>query len=67
MKYVELGGTYINLKHVAFIRKEEHSQFGPVVAVHFRSRSESPLYVAERHYEELRSLLAVTSGQARRT
>jgi hypothetical protein len=66
MNYIELGGTYLNLDHVTFIRKEEHAQFGAVVAIHFHSRSESPLYVAERHYEELHSLLAISNGQARR-
>lgn len=66
MNYIELGSTYLNLDHVTFIRKEEHAQFGTVVAIHFLSRSESPLYVAERHYEELRSLLALSNGQARR-
>lgn len=66
MNYIELGGTYLNLDHVTFIRKEEHAQFGSVVAVHFRSQSESPLYVGKHHYDELRSLLALPNGQAKR-
>jgi len=66
MNFAELGGTYINLDHVTLIRKEEHSQFGPVVAIHFRSRGETPIYVAEHHYDELHSLLALPNGQAQR-
>ena len=45
-------------------RKEEHAQFGKVLAVHFHSRSETPLYVGNHHYEALRSLLALSNGQA---
>jgi hypothetical protein len=55
-----------NLDPVTFIRKEEHAQFGKVLAVHFHSRSETPLYVGNHHYEELRSLLALSNGQAQR-
>lgn len=66
MNYIELAGTYLNLDHVAFFRKEEHAQLGTVVAVHFCSQGVPPLYVGDQHYEELGRLLAVTNGQPQR-
>lgn len=57
MKYIEIAGTYVNLHHVAFVRKEEHSQLGPVLAIHFAVTGAKPLYIGEQHYEELGPVL----------
>jgi hypothetical protein len=39
------------------VRKEEHAQVGKVLAIHFATPGTTPLYVNERHDEELRPLL----------
>jgi hypothetical protein len=57
MRYVEIANTYLNLDHVAYIRKEEHVQLGPVVAIHFALPDGSPLYIGEQHYDDLAALL----------
>lgn len=57
MSYIEIADLFLNLDHVSFIRKEEHAQFGSVVAVHFSDSGAAPLYVGEQHHDELRSLL----------
>lgn len=57
MNYIEIADTYINLHHVAFVRKEEHSQLGPVLAIHFAVTGAKPLFIGEQHYEELRPVL----------
>ena len=57
MNYIEIADLYLNLEHVAFVRKEEHAQLGKVMAVHFATPGSSPLYLNERHYDELRPLL----------
>ena len=57
MHYVEIADLYINLDHVAYIRKEEHVQLGTVVAIHFTSPDDTPLYIGEQHYDELGALL----------
>ena len=55
--FIELSDLYLNLDQVAFVRKEEHTHLGMVVAIHFAGAGLEPLYIGERHYEELRSLL----------
>jgi hypothetical protein len=57
MNYIEIADLYLNLEHVSFVRKEEHAQLGNVLAVHFATPGASPLYLNERHYDELRSVL----------
>jgi hypothetical protein len=57
MHYVEIADIYLNLDHVAYIRKEEHVQLGSVVAIHFSPSDDAPLYIGEQHYDELGALL----------
>jgi hypothetical protein len=57
MPYIEIADLYLNLDHVCFVRKEEHAQVGKVLAIHFATPGTTPLYVNERHDEELRPLL----------
>lgn len=57
MPYIEVADAYINLDHVALIRKEEHSQFGSVLAIHFAGTDIEPVYANLNHFEELRALL----------
>jgi len=57
MHFTEIANFYLNLDHVAFIREEEHSQLGTVLAIHFTSADASPLFINSRHYDELRPLL----------
>ena len=57
MNFIEIADLYLNLDHVAFIREEEHSQLGSVLAIHFTSADATPLYISTRHYDELRPLL----------
>lgn len=65
MPYVEIAELYLNLDHVSFIRKEEHSQLGSVLAVHLAVPGATPLYVGDQHYDELRTLL-LNSGADQR-
>lgn len=68
MNYIEIADLYLNLDHVSFIRKEEHSQLGSVLAIHFVDPGTSPLFISETHYDELRPLLLgpeeVTDGRS---
>jgi hypothetical protein len=57
MHFIEIADLYLNLDHVAFIREEEHSQLGNVLAIHFTTADASPLYISTRHYDELRPLV----------
>lgn len=57
MNYIEIADLYLNLDHVSFIRKEEHSQLGSVLAIHFIEPGSSPLYINQEHYDELRPIL----------
>lgn len=57
MNYIEIADLYLNLDHVSFVRKEEHSQLGSVLAIHFAAPGATPLYINERHYDDLRPLL----------
>jgi hypothetical protein len=57
MHFIEIADLYLNLDHVAFIREEEHTQLGHVLAVHFTTADTSPLFISTRHYDELRPLL----------
>lgn len=57
MHFIEIADLYLNLDHVAFIREEEHTQLGNVLAVHFATADTSPLFINTRHYDELRPLL----------
>jgi hypothetical protein len=62
--FIELAEVYLNLDQVAFVRKEDHAQMGTVVAVHFAAAGLEPLYVGERHFDELRSLLRGEEARA---
>lgn len=57
MSYIEIADLFLNLEDVSFIRKEEHAQFGSVIAIHFAVSGATPLYVGEQHFDELRKLL----------
>lgn len=57
MPYIEIADLFVNLDHVSFIRKEEHAQFGSVIAIHLAVSGSTPLYVGEQHFDELRALL----------
>ena len=57
MSYVEIADHYLNLNHVAYIREEDHSQLGSVLAILFATQGLSPLYLNAEHYDELRPLL----------
>ena len=57
MHFIEIADLYLNLDHVSFIREEEHSQLGTVLAIHFTSADASPLYISTRHYDDLRPLV----------
>jgi len=57
MNFIEIADLYLNLDHVSFIREEEHSQLGTVLAIHFATAGSSPLYINTRHYDELRPLV----------
>ena len=57
MNYIEIAGIYLNLNHVSFIRKEEHSQLGTALAIHLDTPNADPLYIGAQHYDELRALL----------
>lgn len=57
MSYIEIADLFVNLDHVSFIRKEEHAQFGSVIAIHLAVSGATPLYVGEQHLSELRALL----------
>lgn len=57
MNYAEIADHYLNLDHVAFIREEDHSQLGSVLAIHFAAQGMSPLYLNAEHYDELRPLV----------
>jgi hypothetical protein len=65
MNYIEVADLFLNLDHVTFIRREEHAQFGTVLAIHFNTRSDSPLFIGEQHYDELRPQLTGANGQTR--
>ena len=60
--YIELAEIYLNLDQVAFIRKEEHAHLGSVVAIHFATPGQDPLYIGGHHAEELRTLLGASSA-----
>lgn len=64
MNYVEVAGILLNLDHVSFIREEEHSQLGTVLAIHLATTGSDPLYVGTQHHDELRRLLAERSEGA---
>lgn len=57
MNYIEIAGLYLNLDHVSYIREEEHSQFGTVLAIHFSAPGAMPLFIGAHHYDELRTYL----------
>jgi len=62
MRFMHVAETYVNLDQVAFIRQEEHAQLGSVVAIHFAAPDRDPLYVAERHFDEVGAVLARTGA-----
>lgn len=63
MNYIEIADLFLNLDHVAFIRQEEHSQLGTVLAIHFAASGATPLYIGDQHHDELRALLVETQGR----
>jgi len=64
MNYIEVAGIFLNLDHVSFIREEEHSQLGMVLAIHLATTGSEPLYIGTQHHDELRALLAERSEGA---
>ena len=57
MQFMHVAETYVNLDQVAFIRQEEHAHLGPVVAIHFAAAEPEPLYIGQRHFEEIGAAL----------
>lgn len=64
MYFVDVAGTFINLDHVAFVRKEDHAQLGRVVAVHFITEDVKPIHVSEEYYQTLRRHLLTPAAHA---
>ncbi len=60
--FIELAEMYLNLDQVAFIRKEEHAHLGSVVAIHFATPAQEPLYIGAHHAEELPAVLGTRSA-----
>lgn len=60
--FIELAEIYLNLDQLAFIRTEEHAHLGTVLAIHFATPGQEPLYIGAQHAEELRSLLGAQSA-----
>ena len=64
MNYIEVAGIFLNLDQVTFIREEEHSHLGTVLAIHLAPTGSDPLFIGTQHHDELRRLLAERSEGA---